>query len=83
MVSILTAFIQNYTGALVKFNSKTKLSLFADHMSVHRENSKESRDEILVTNKVAGCIVNIQKKKFHWILHTSNKQLGLRILVIE
>lgn len=62
MVSILTAFIQNYTGALVKFNSKTKLSLFADHMSVHRENSKESRDEILVTNKVAGCIVNIQKK---------------------
>lgn len=27
-----------------------KLSLFTDHMSVYGENSKESRDEILVNN---------------------------------
>lgn len=61
MVSTLATFIQNYTGGHVKFNNarknvinigKTdvKFSLFTDHTSVHGENSKESRDEILVTN---------------------------------
>lgn len=59
MVSTLTTFIQNFTGGLVKFNNarkdvinsrkkERKLSLVTDHMSVHGENSKESRVEILV-----------------------------------
>lgn len=61
MVFTINTFIQNYTGGLIKFNNarknvikigkeEMKSSLFADHMSIHKENSKEPRDEILVTN---------------------------------
>lgn len=61
MVFTLNTFIQNYTGGLIKFNNarknvikigkeEMKSSLFADHMSIHKENSKEPRDEILVTD---------------------------------
>lgn len=60
-MSTHTTFIQNYTGGLVQFDNarkyviknrkkERKLSLVTDHMSVHGENSKESRDEILVIN---------------------------------
>lgn len=51
MLFTINTFIQNCIGGLIKFNNarknfikigkeKMKSSLFADHMSIHKENSK-------------------------------------------
>lgn len=82
MLSTITSFIQNYIGSLIRVNNvrnnsikigkeEMKLSS-ADHMGVQGENSKESRNEILVTNKVAGYITNIQK---HFTEFTYQQQI--------
>ena len=42
--------------------AEVKLSLFADIMVLHIENSKDSTNNLLeITNKVAGYKINIQK----------------------
>ena len=43
--------------------AEVKLSLFADIMVLHIENSKDSTNNLLeITNKVAGYKINIQKE---------------------
>lgn len=85
MLFTINTFIQNCIGGLIKFNNarknfikigkeKMKSSLFADHMSIHKENSKESRDEILVTNltKLLTTQPIYEKISEFYILATNN-----------
>lgn len=85
MVFTINTFIQNCIGGLlisimleknvIKIGKEEmKLSLFLNHMSIHKENSKEPRDKILVTNLTE--LLNTQpiyeKNSESYILATNN-----------